>query len=390
MVETKRHSVIIVGAGPAGLATALHLAQRAPELAADLLIIEAKEHPRRKLCGGAVTFHGEEQLRSLGLQVDIPAFVAHKLVFRLGNHAFTTLCNNAMRIFERAEFDAALARAVSARGLSLHSNERLLDLSRAADGYTLTTDRGRYHTRVIVAADGANSTVRRKLRVFSTVGVARLLRIVTPIEPGHNPTWQQHTAVFDFSCIQQGIQGYVWDFPCYIGGQAYMNHGIFDSRIAPDERQQQHSLKQAFAEGLEARHVDLDAVRLEGHPVRWFHPAAEFARPHVLFAGDAAGVDPLFAEGISYAMEYGAVATDAIIDAFARKDFSFETYRGRLLRHKLGRSLKWRALVARHLYRHRMPQLWALLWQMAMISPEVARHTVGSALDVLPPVLSRK
>lgn len=49
-------------------------------LAADMMILEAAEHPRPKLCGSGVTFHGEEQLRQLGgIQVEVPAFAVHRL-----------------------------------------------------------------------------------------------------------------------------------------------------------------------------------------------------------------------------------------------------------------------------------------------------------------------
>ncbi|MEZ4638154.1 MAG: hypothetical protein R2856_24890 [Caldilineaceae bacterium] len=40
----------------------------------DLLIIEAATYPRRKVCGGGVTFHGEEQLQDLDIHIDVPAF----------------------------------------------------------------------------------------------------------------------------------------------------------------------------------------------------------------------------------------------------------------------------------------------------------------------------
>jgi len=44
--------VIIVGAGPAGAATALRLAARAPELAAGTLLLDKARHPRDKTCAG--------------------------------------------------------------------------------------------------------------------------------------------------------------------------------------------------------------------------------------------------------------------------------------------------------------------------------------------------
>jgi flavin-dependent dehydrogenase len=139
-----------------------------------------------------------------------------------------------------------------------------------------------------------------------------------------------------------------------------------------------------FTDGLSARAVSLDEAVLEGHPVRWFDETAEFARPHILLAGDAAGVDPLFAEGISYAMEYGAVVVEALQDAFARDDFSFHSYRARLLSHPLGRMLQRRVMAARHLYRHRFPAFWSLFWELASIAPGRLQNRFAAALALLP------
>jgi ribulose 1,5-bisphosphate synthetase/thiazole synthase len=68
-VPMAHYEVIIVGAGPAGLSTALHLQQMAPELAERTLILEKARHPRTKLCGGGVTPDAERVLGRLGLDV---------------------------------------------------------------------------------------------------------------------------------------------------------------------------------------------------------------------------------------------------------------------------------------------------------------------------------
>lgn len=382
MSTAARYDIVIVGGGPAGLATALHLAERYPALAERTLLLEAGEYPRPKICGGAVTFHGLAQLAALGLSVDVPAAAVHRLRFRFGARAFASDCRDVMHVIQRDDFDAALAAATRRRGVAIRSGEVLQALVPEPGGVRLSTSRASYHARVVVGADGAKSMVRRALGLRGAHGVARLLRVMTPADPQTADEFLDRSALFDFSCTSAGIQGYMWDFPCYVRGQPYLNRGIFDSRIAPLPR---GDLKAAFAAGLGQRGVDWDTVRLESHPVRWFNPHAEFARPHVLLAGDAAGVDPLFAEGISYALEYGAVAADAIGAAFERGDWSFADYRARIMRHSLGRALTRKAQVAYRLYTAHHGLGWRMFWRLACVAPSWMNHAVGSFLGVLPP-----
>ena len=65
--------ILILGGGPAGLSTALHLLQHDPQLAARILVLEKARYPRHKLCGGGLTSDAEVILEGLGLDVsEIP------------------------------------------------------------------------------------------------------------------------------------------------------------------------------------------------------------------------------------------------------------------------------------------------------------------------------
>jgi len=99
----------------------------------------------------------------------------------------------------------------------------------------------------------------------------------------------------------------------------------------------------------------MDAGRLEGHPIHWFHPSSIFSANRVLLVGDAAGIDPLWGEGISFSLGYGQVAARAIAQAFERNDFSFSSYREYLLEHEIGKALINRLQLADRLYRSPVP-----------------------------------
>src|SRR5262249_47554200 len=72
--------------------------------------------------------------------------------------------------------------------------------------------------------------------------------------------------------------------------------------------------------------------------------------PPVPPAGDAAGCDPLMGEGISFALEYGMLAADAVVAARASGDYSFGTYTRAVRKGSLGKKLRRLGLGARLFY----------------------------------------
>ena len=147
-----------------------------------------------------------------------------------------------------------------------------------------------------------------------------------------------------------------------------MNRGVFDSRTHPERPRA--SLKQELRAALAAQGRNLADYTLKGHPIRWFDPKGQFARPRILLAGDAAGVDPMLGEGISFALAYGEVAAQAIMAAFDRQDFSFDDYRQRILSHPILSQLRMRAKAARLAYLLRSPRLIGWGWHLA---PSIVR-----------------
>ena len=343
--------VIIVGAGPAGSATALHLLRQDPGWAARILVLEKSRHPRPKLCGGGLTEWGEREVRKLGLGLTVPRVDVRQARFVFDGVTFSVWGPPVFRVTRRDELDDWLCGCVKQSGAAVREGEAVRDVTVEADGVRVVTDAGEYHARALVGADGSNGIVRRRLGFAPAAErrVARLLEVLTSEDPGHTREYLEGSAVFDFSPMAAGVQGYYWDFPSFVKGQALMSRGVYDSRAAPGAPKAM--LKPALAEALARRERSLAAVELHGHPIHWFDPGGEFSRPRVLLAGDAAGVDPLFGEGIGYAIAYGRVAAQALTRAFRSGDFSFRSYRRQILADWLGRDLTLRYVGAKIAYR---------------------------------------
>ncbi|NOX63815.1 MAG: NAD(P)/FAD-dependent oxidoreductase [Chloroflexi bacterium] len=361
---TRFVDVLIVGAGPAGMSTALHLCRLDLSWADRILVVEKAVHPREKLCGGGITQAGLQVLAGLGLSTPEPFVAVREARLRYFDGGVVVRDEPVFHVVRRAEFDHWLVKQAQARGVEVRQGEGVVDVIEREDGVEVRTEQAAYRARVVVAADGSNSLVRRRLGWRSRGGKARLLEILTPEQAEALVEFQQGMAVFDFTPASEGLQGYYWDFPSLVAGEPFMNRGVYDSRTLPHGPRV--ALREVFAAMLARRNRRLHDYALKGHPIHWFDRGNALSRPRILLVGDAAGVDPLFGEGISFALAYGEVAAEAIAAAFARGDFRFEDYTRRVHRHPWLRKLpqrKWVAVAAYRVMRH--PRLAGLFWAMA-------------------------
>ncbi len=359
---TQQVDILIIGTGPSGTSTALHLIKQNQDWAKRIVMVDKAIHPREKLCGGGVTHIGQNILARLGLPFELPNFPVKevRLVYQDKMYAFHG--NPVFRIIRRDEFDHWLVKKVEQFGVCVRQGEAVTQINPKPDFVEVVTEKETFHAQVVVAADGSRSFVRRKLKWDDDSRVARLMEVLTP-ENAQAPEFRDGIAVFDFTDMTNGLQGYYWDFPSYVAKRPFMNRGLFDSRVRPER--DKADLKQMLSDSMAKRDRQLTDYKLKGHPIRWWSKNGRFAIPRVMLVGDAAGADPLMGEGISFALGYGEVAAEAIETAFADQDFSFASYRELLLAHPLFRQLEIRTKLARFAYLMRYPWLVRLGWQAA-------------------------
>jgi menaquinone-9 beta-reductase len=364
--------MIIIGGGPSGLSTALHIARDYPSLTSRILILEKARYPRPKLCAGGLVIDAEVILQRLGLDVnEVPHVDAEKIHFDFEAKGLNIRVprRHALRVIRRDEFDNWLAGKTESKGVEIREGITVKDVLPDQEGVLVKTDQGDFRAQVVVGADGSNGVTRRCIFPNAPVHTARVLEVLTPSQPPHNPVNgkeasrpQREHAYFDFFPITTNIAGYVWDFPTQVNGQVMRCWGIYDTNILAQKKRPQ--LREPLAKEMSRFGFDLHDYELKGHPIRWFSPENQMSVPRVLFVGDAAGADPFLGEGISIALGYGSLAAREIGEAFAKNDFSFHGYRHRVLRSPLGRALITRWLLTHVIYPLKWKWFQILIWRM--------------------------
>ncbi|MDD5200178.1 MAG: geranylgeranyl reductase family protein [Terrimicrobiaceae bacterium] len=310
------YDAIIVGAGPAGSVCAAHLAQAGRRV----LLIEKARFPRDKVCGDCLNPSVWKVLDRLNLRERLLA-LPHVVVREVSYHGHRgaplrfPVPHSGEIVVKRRDFDALLARRAVEAGVEFRDG---VTVTRIANGWKVETDGGFFHGRVLIAADGRNSTV------------ARLA--------GRLPASARERSAIQCHCRRPAWHGDAVRMLFYPGGYGGT------ARVSADE----------INLCLVARPRDLARVR--AHAERDFglngesewrtiapiarSDARDIARDGLFLLGDAARVvEPFTGEGIYYAMRSGELAAEAILsnadaEAAYRRAHS-EMYRGRLWINRL-------------------------------------------------------
>ena len=300
--------VLVVGAGPAGSAVAATLARDGR----DVLLVERRRHPRPKACAEYASPRIVQELARLGVagwrEAAVP--LAGMDVIRNGErvrigYAQGGVARTAWGL-DRQAFDACLAAnavEAGARLLDLTSVERLVDEGGKVAGAVLRTG-GQWrtvHSRWVIGADGARSSVSRSLGVD---------RAASPRRLGLVAHYQGIPDLVDHGEMHVGPGWYVGLAPTP-GGE--LNVGM---ALPPGGSGTAATRFAAAIAGLPAV-----AERLAGSrrltPIRGMapigHRVSRAAGDGWLLVGDAAGfIDPFTGEGIFRALRSARAATEAL------------------------------------------------------------------------------
>jgi menaquinone-9 beta-reductase len=301
--------VAVVGAGPAGSATALFAARRGQRV----IIVDKQLFPRDKPCGEGLMPSGRPPLRELGLEdmviregapplegiaIGLPHRPAAKVAFPPHRGLSSGLG------IRRLEFDARLAEMLGRESRIRFCQEvDAKDVRRNDDGLALQTSAGDIRTRSIVVADGLRSPLRHRFgwtvgpRPPHRYGIIAHWRTDAPLDP-----WVRIT--FD-----DGLEVYDGPVPA---GQRMVGLLCYQSRM----REFGGRLAQRYREVVLALRPELGQAQQVDLPVTvgpFMYRASTVARRGVYLVGDAAGFsDPITGEGIATALRQAAALAIAL------------------------------------------------------------------------------
>ena len=358
----QKTEVIIVGGGPAGIATALFLAHAAPERADRLVVLEKERYPREKFCAGAIGARADKLLASIGVGVDVPSVPIDGVAFRAMGRTHVVREQGAGRVIRRIEFDHALARVATARGIKVIESARVAAVHRDGRSVEVESSAGVFRGQVVVGADGVGSIVRRTLGFGATPYRAQALEVDTEPVEGDLP---RDLLMFDVS--ERTLHGYYWDFPTFVDGRPMVCRGAY--QLKPLEGSSRVDVQDVLAHELRARGLDLARYRRKRFSERGFHRQFPVAAPRTLLVGEAAGIDPITGEGIAQAIQYGALAGRYIARKLRERDLTFGDWSTAVRGDSVGRDLLVRTAAVRLFYGPYRPNVERFLLQ----SPDFIR-----------------
>ena len=309
--------VLVVGMGPGGSGAA----KRCAELGLRVLGVEKRaEIGAPKRCGEAISRHG--MIDRIGIKPEGPWIAAevHGAVVYAPNGKSITINYEGPEgwIVERKVFDkhlAALAAKAGARVLAKTEAKNfrrkggcvLVDLE--SEGST-----AQVRAKIIIAADGVESTVARELGVNTT---NKLVDICSGAQFEMAGVENNGNMIEFFFGNNAAPGGYLWHFP---KGDGVANVGI-GVRKPWAKKTALEYLENFVKANPRYKHASILEVNSGGAPVGGFLDDA--VADNLMVVGDAAHhVNPIHGGGIPEAYMAGRLAAEVASEAVKKNDFS--------------------------------------------------------------------
>ena len=340
----EKKDIIILGAGPGGIATALKL----DKLGVKCTVLDKAVFPRDKVCGdgisGKVTYaykqidptifdefkqRNDLKLSCWGVQFILPKDRTMTITIPTNLKTIDFEAHEKAEAFisKRINFDNFLVeKAKQCPNITLVEGVDIQEFEALEDGFLLKNKKGEnlYECRLLIAADGALSKFAKQFGNIHKenehhVGAIRAYYTGLKNEDEHN--------FLELHYLKEFFPGYLWIFPLPNGG-ANVGAGMRTDKISEKRVNLKTELDRILREHPRFKDRFKNAVledKVVGFPLPLGSKKRKISGKNFMLIGDAAAIiDPLTGEGIGNATISGIFAAEQAAKCLAANDFSSE------------------------------------------------------------------
>jgi geranylgeranyl reductase family protein len=292
------YDLIIVGGGPSGASAGRAAGKRG----LSTLLIEKKNFPRYKPCGGALSSYGLSCL-----DFKLPGSVIERKISKVRVHFRGSFVEgmketNLALLISRQIFDNLLLEKARETGIEVHTGEKVLDCVEKEDFVEVRTTDNTYLGKFVLISEGSGGTLKYRVRPRDK-RTEYALGLVSEIPDEDEAIRNRFPGTINIHFgIAQG--GYGWIFP---------HAGYYSAGIVGIAQSLEHP-KKVLLDFLEENSLSGD-FPVRSHIIPTGGIKRKILNSRLLLSGDAAGfVDAFTGEGLSYAIRSGQLAAETVAD----------------------------------------------------------------------------